>query len=242
MSGLLLLPLAAPIHPSRARRVAGLAAVPIVLLALTSASAQVRAPHGRLFPPEDLGLLEGPDRDAWQRPDHVMDVLGIADGSRVADVGAGGGWFTIRLARRVGPNGLVYAEDIQRQMIDSIERRLQREGLKNIRTVLGTAEDPRLPIGQLDVVLIVDTYQEVETKTVLLERVRDALKPGGRLGIVEFKLEGSGPGPSIENRVAPSLVIGHAESAGFRLQAQDTSLPYHYLLVFVKAEKAPTQP
>ena len=86
------------------------------------ATGEQRRQHGRLFPPEDLGLLEGPDRDAWQRPDQIMDALRIAEGSVVADLGAGGGWFTIRLARRVGPNGMVYAEDIQRQMIEAIER------------------------------------------------------------------------------------------------------------------------
>src|SRR5206468_4477302 len=111
--------------------------------------------RARLFPPQDLSLLEGPDRDQWQKPDLIMDALGIADGSIVADLGAGGGWFTVRLARRVGPNGLVYAEDIQPQMIDAIKRRVQRENLGNVKTLLGTASDPQLPAG-LDAVLIVD--------------------------------------------------------------------------------------
>ncbi len=93
--------------------------------------------HGRLFQPQDLGKLEGPDREAWQRPELIMDALGIGDGSVVADLGAGGGWFTVRLAKRVGPNGVVYAEDIQPQMIEAIQRRVQREGLRNVSTVLG---------------------------------------------------------------------------------------------------------
>src|SRR5512143_187294 len=88
------------------------------------ADGQEQATHRKLFAPVDLGLLEAPDRDAWQRPDRVMDALGIADGSVVGDLGAGGGWFTIRLARRVGPNGIVYAEDVQPQMIEAIERRV----------------------------------------------------------------------------------------------------------------------
>src|SRR6266851_5205454 len=86
-------------------------------------------PKADLFSPVDLGLLEAPDRSQWQKPDQIMDALGIADGSIVADVGAAGGWFTIRLARRVGPNGVVYAEDIQPEMIDGIKRRVQRENL-----------------------------------------------------------------------------------------------------------------
>ena len=95
------------------------------------------APHGRLFPPQDLALLEGPDRDAWQKPDEIMDALGIADGAAVADLGAGAGWFTIRLARRVGPNGVVWAEDIQPEMIEAITRRVEREGLRNVKPILG---------------------------------------------------------------------------------------------------------
>src|SRR5262245_32001678 len=81
---------------------------------------------GHLFPPENLGLLESPDRDEWQKPEQIMDALGIAEGSKVADIGIGSGWFTIRLARRVGPNGLVYAEDVQRQMLEATRRRVSR--------------------------------------------------------------------------------------------------------------------
>jgi len=133
----------------------------------------------KLFPPQDLGLLSAPDRDDWSKPDLIMDVLGIADGAVVADLGAGGGWFTIRLARRVGPNGLVYAQDIQPQMIEAINRRVQQEGLTNVRTVLGTPTDPRLP-GGLDAVLIVDAYREMdepgkpEVLQDLLQRIDDA--------------------------------------------------------------------
>ncbi len=94
-------------------------------------------PHGRLFPPQDLGLLEAPDRDIWQHPDQIMDTLGIAEGAVVADIGAGSGWFTIRLARRVGPNGIVYAEDVQPEAITAISRRVNAEGLLNVRPRLG---------------------------------------------------------------------------------------------------------
>ncbi|MGH7669549.1 MAG: methyltransferase domain-containing protein, partial [Gemmatimonadaceae bacterium] len=112
----------------------------VVAIALVLASATALAqtkPKPRLFAPVDLSLLEAPDRDQWQKPDQIMDALNIADGSVVAEIGAAGGWFTIRLARRVGPNGLVYAEDIQPAMVDAIERRVQRENLRNVRTVLG---------------------------------------------------------------------------------------------------------
>ena len=191
--------------------------------------------HRRLFRPEDLGLLEPPDRDVWQRPEQIMDALQIAEGSVVADLGAGSGWFTIRLARRVGPNGKVYAEDIQQPMVSAMNLRIQREGLEKIvRTVLGTPSDPSLPRNALDAVLIVDTYHEMEDPVVLLRNVGASLKPGGRLGIVQFTKEGFGPGPPMEERVDPERVIKDAQAAGLRLDSRPDILPYQYLLVFEK--------
>ena len=211
-----------------------------VLLAsvVLAATGQERTPHGQLFPPEDLGLLEGPDRDAWQQPEEVMDALGIADGARVADVGAGGGYFTVRLARRVGPNGLVFAEDIQSQMIDSIVRRVRREGLANVETVLGTTGDPKLPLD-LDAVLIVGTYPELTEPVTLLRNVAGSLKQNGRVGIIGFRLEGGGPGPPPNERVEPDVVIRDAGQAGLRLLAREDFLAYQYLLVFAPADRPP---
>ena len=199
-------------------------------LATLAASPQ----HGRLFPPEHLGLLEGPDRDAWQQPEKIMDALGIAEGSAVADLGAGGGWFTIRLARRVGPNGRVYAEDIQRQMIESIARRVSRENLRNVTTILGTASDPRLP-APVDAVLIVGVYNEMAEPVALLRNVAADLKPNGRIGIVDFKHDGLGPGPALDERADPARVIADAAAAGLRLIKRETFLRYQYMLVFGKA-------
>jgi SAM-dependent methyltransferase len=190
----------------------------------------------RLFPPQDLGLLSAPDRDDWSKPDQIMDALGIADGAVVADLG-GGGWFTIRLSRRVGPNGLVYAQDIQPQMIEAINRRAQQEGVTNVRTVLGTSTDPRLP-GGLDAVLIVDAYREMDEPSrpqviqALLRNVERALKPQGRIGIVDFLPGGGGPGPAAEDRVKPETVIAAVQGAGLRLQAREAVPPFQYLLVF----------
>jgi ubiquinone/menaquinone biosynthesis C-methylase UbiE len=216
-----------------------LVAAALAVLAVAESGAQ-RPSHGRLFPPQDLGLLEGPDRDAWQRPDQVMDALAIADGSHVADLGAGAGWFTVRLARRVGPNGLVYAEDIQSQMIEAISRRVAREGLRNVRTVLGTPTDARLPVGRLDAVLMVEIYYEIEDPITLLRNVERSLAPKGRLGIVNFKPDGGGPGPDRVERVDSRTVIRDAETAGFRLLEQATFLPYQDLLIFGRAATAPS--
>jgi ubiquinone/menaquinone biosynthesis C-methylase UbiE len=162
-----------------------------------------------------------------------MDKLLIAEGSAVADLGAGGGWFTMRLANRVGPNGTIYAEDVQSQMIDAITRRTARAGLKNVKTVLGTDLDPRLP-APVDAVLIVDAYHEFAQPVVMLGNVAKALKPNGRIGIVEFKKEGLGPGPPMEERVDPERVIRDAEAAGLRLVSRENFLRYQYMLVFTR--------
>src|SRR5437867_11285264 len=188
-------------------------------------------PKTHLFPPLDLGLLYGPDRDQWQHPDLIMDALNIAEGSIVADVGAGSGWFTIRLARRVLPNGIVYAEDIQPQMIEVISRRVQRENLPNVRPVLGTATDPRLPPG-LDAILIVDVYHEMDDPVTLLKNAARSLKPNGRLGVVDFLPGGGGPGPAPDQRIDAKAVIKDAEAAGMRWISQETVPPFEFLLVF----------
>ncbi|MGE5815317.1 MAG: class I SAM-dependent methyltransferase [Acidobacteriota bacterium] len=216
----------------KTRRAIAALAVLGALVALAGTASAQRGRHGRLFPPEDLGILEGPDRDAWQKPEQIMDALGIADGATVADLGAGGGWFTVRLARRVGPTGLVYAEDVQPQMIESIRRRVEREGLKNVQTVHGTAIDPRLPPSAVDAVLIVETYNELEDPVALLRNVARALKPRGRLGIVEFKSDGLGPGPPPEERVDEQRILAAAAQAGLQLIKRETFLRYNYMLVF----------
>jgi len=200
---------------------------------VVSLAAQERR-HSRIFSAKNLGELEGPDREAWQKPDQIMDALGIADGSVVADLGAGGGWFTVRLARRVGPQGLVYAEDVQREMIESIERRMQREGLRNVRTIVGAADDPKLPPQSLHAVLMVDTYHEVESPIELLRNVRNALTHTGRLGIVGFTKAGWGPGPPMDERIDAAVVVKDADAAGLRLVSRETFLPYEYLLIFAR--------
>jgi ubiquinone/menaquinone biosynthesis C-methylase UbiE len=186
-------------------------------------------------------LLETPDRDEWQKPDFIMDELQIADGSKVADLGSGGGWFSIRLARRVGPNGLVYAEDVQAPMIAEIKRRVQLEALTNVVPVLGTADDPKLPAKQaLDAVLIVGAFHEIddparpEGTLTFLNHVARSLKPQGRLGVVDFLPGAGGPGPPPDERVDPEAVIKAASAARLRLQKRETIPPFMFLLVFEK--------
>lgn len=217
--------------------------ITFVLAAALALNAQVPTPDsqgaqpqrtGHLFPPENLGLLESPDRDTWQKPDQIMDALGIADGSTVADIGAGAGWFTIILARRVGPNGTVYAEDVQRQMLEAIRRRVSREGLLNVQGRLGTSTDPRLPERAIDAILVVDMYSEVDVddRVTFLRNLVRALKPNGRIGIVNYKPGQGGPGPSPTEgvRVESAAVEADAQAAGLRVLSRE-NLPFQYLLV-----------
>lgn len=211
----------------------------LILVVLAGATLDARVPAqnaarrlGQLFPPQDLGLLEGPDREAWQKPDEIMDVLGIADGAAVADIGAGAGWFTIRLARRVGPNGVVYAQDVQREMLDAIRRRVAREGLRNVEARLGSDSSPNLPARSLDAVLVVDVYPEVGNRVTFLRNLADALKSGGRIGVVNYRPGRGGPGPAPSEgvRVDSASVEKDAQAAGLRVLARQ-DLPYQYLLV-----------
>ena len=169
-----------------------------------------------------------------------MDALGIADGSIVADLGAAGGWFTLRLARRVGPNGRVYAEDIQPLMIEAIAQRMQSENLSNVTPILGTASDPRLPSG-LDAAIISDAYHEMDDPAdptlvvTLLKNVARALKPQGKLGIVDWTPGNGGPGPAADQRVDPNTIIQAARAAGLQLISRDDIPPFVFLLVFGRA-------
>ena len=197
-------------------------------------------PNARLFGTQDLGLLEAPDREQWEKPDQIMDALGIAEGSKVAELGAAGGWFTLQLAERVGPNGRVYAEDIQPAMLAGISRRMQSENQRNVTTVLGTASDPRLPPG-LDAALISDAFHEMDVEedpnlvVTLLRNIAQSLKPQGRLGIVDWTPGNGGPGPAANHRVVPDRVIQAANAAGLQLIAREDFPPFVFLLVFGRA-------
>jgi ubiquinone/menaquinone biosynthesis C-methylase UbiE len=186
---------------------------------------------GRRLPQEDLAVLEAPDRDEWQQPDRVMDALAIADGSRVADIGAGSGWFTARLARRVGPNGRVHAEDIEAAWIEYLDRRIAREGLTNVETILGSPDDPRLPAG-VAAVLLVNTYAHLQNPTAVLSAIARALGPGGRIGVVDFKNDGAGgPGPPREQRVSADAIERDAAQAGLRLVRRESFLRYQFFVI-----------
>jgi len=187
-----------------------------------------------LFSPLNLGVLEGADREQWNKPEQIMDALKIADGSKVAEIGAGGGWFTLRLARRVNQRGIVYAEDVQPEMIEAIRRRMQRENLTDrVRTVLGTTKDSRLP-HDLDAILINWAYSEMENPVAVLKDAAQSLKPQGRIGIVDFSPGAGGPGPEPEQRVDPETVIKEATAAGLKVISRENVPPFMFMVVLGK--------
>jgi SAM-dependent methyltransferase len=200
-----------------------------------AASPQPATPDDRIARPVsepytgDLSIFEGKDRDRKLQIDRVMDILGVREGASVADIGAGSGWFTVRAARRVGERGQVYAVEINQDYLDYIARRAERESLGNIRTVLGQADDPRLPPASVDAVLILKTYHEVQEPIALLRHLRAALKPAGRLGIIDRNGGGGDHG------IARDDVVREAERAAFRLvEEHDFVKPddEDYFLVF----------
>ena len=128
---------------------------------------------------------DGAARDAWQRPEQVMDALGIVPGSAVADVGCGDGYFVLHLARRVGAQGAVQAEDLDDEGLAKVRRLAEKEKFTNVHTILGRADDPQLPAGSLDAVLVVNAYHEFLQYDAMLQAILQSLKPGGRLGIID---------------------------------------------------------
>ena len=164
----------------------------------------------------DLSIFEYPDRDKKLEIDRVMMLLGIAPGKSVADIGAGSGWFTVRAARRVGPGGAVYAEDINPDAIKYMDDRARKEDLANIHTVLGTPDDARLPPASVDAVLLLKVYHEIARPVPFMQGLRAGLKPGAKLGIIDRNGNGSGT----DHGIHQDVVEREMEEAGFRKVAK----------------------
>lgn len=177
----------------------------------------------------DLSIFDSPGRGRRLQINRVMDILGIAPGKNVADIGAGSGWFSVRAARRVAPAGTVYAVDINPEAIRYIEHRLRRESLPNVKTILSKSDDPLLPQKAVDAVLLLKTYHEVADPIALLQQLRPALRPGAKVGIIDRNGNGTDHG------VNRQVVVKEAEQAGYRLlQDYDFVKPddMDYFLVF----------
>jgi SAM-dependent methyltransferase len=159
----------------------------------------------------DLSIFEYPDRDKKLQIDRVMDLLGITTGKNVADIGAGSGWFTVRAARRVGPTGAVIAEDINPVAIETIGKRVLKEDLANVRTVLGTPDDPRLPAGSVDAVLMLKVYHEIAHPVPTMKVLLRALRPGAKVGIIDKNGNGANHGLNHD------VVVKEMAEAGYKL-------------------------
>jgi SAM-dependent methyltransferase len=183
----------------------------------------------------DLSIFEDPQRAEKLQVERVMDVLGIREGTGVADIGAGSGWFTVRAARRAGTNGTVYAVEINKEYLKHIEERAANEKLSNVRAVLGKEDDPSLPEKSVDAVLILKTYHEIAEPVRLLSRLRRSLRAGARVGVIDRDGKGDDHG------VARDVVVKEAERAGYALAEEHDFVKgdgMDYLLVFrVRGEK-----
>ena len=196
----------------------------------TYISAQDRLP-GELFPPDKLFLLEEP-RD-WQEIEEIMDRLHLKAGDIVADIGAGSGYFTVPLATQVGEKGLVFAEEIQIEMINYISKKTEK--MKNVRAIFGKPEDPSLLDNFFNLVFLANTYHELEKPFLMLENIKKDLRHSGRLAIIDWDPTKHSPfGPSVEVKVPEAAVIMEVERAGFELAEKHNFMPYHYFLVFKK--------
>ena len=187
----------------------------------------------KLFSPSKIPLLEDPERDTWQKPDEVLNALEIGKGQTIADIGAASGYLTVKLSERVKETGAVYAVDIQQEMLDYIRTRQGDKGFKNIILVLGNMDDPKLPLGSLDLAILLSTYHEIAQPVDFMRKLKLALKPQGKLAILEFSDE-SPIGPPLKFRLPEDLVINELKQAGFTLlQRHAFLLPYQYFLVFI---------
>ena len=178
--------------------------------------------------------LDRPERIEEEEPDRALDVLKIQKGAVVADVGAGSGYFTAKLSSRVGPAGKVYAVDIQPEMLRLLGLRLAKGNITNVTLVPGDVDNPRLPASTLDLELLVDVYHEFSAPQTMLKHLRDALKPAGRLVLLEYRKED----PSIPIRPEHKMSVAEAklelEAEGFTLSQVNESLPRQHILVFTK--------
>ena len=176
--------------------------------------------------------LDRPERVTEEEPDKAIAALAISPGATVADVGAGSGYMTVKLADAVGPHGRVYATDVQPEMLEKLTARVRAAKLVNVTPVLAASDDPRLPEGAIDLILMVDVYHELATPQRMLQMMKRALKPSGRLVLLEYRKED----PSIPIREEHKMSVADAkaevEAEGYRLASVIETLPRQHILIF----------
>lgn len=206
--------------------------------ALAAGTAAAQAPgsehaahklHGD--PAAYIAALDDPKRDAYQKPHEVMTALDIKGGEVIADIGAGSGYFTLRLAHHVGPTGRVYAVDVSPDMIRHLHTRVRDAGLLNVSPILAPPHDPMLPQA-VDRFVIVDVWHHIENQAAYLALMKKSLKPGGQVVMIDFHKRDLPVGPPAGMKIAREDLLKQMETNGFRLVKEHTFLPYQYFLVF----------
>jgi ubiquinone/menaquinone biosynthesis C-methylase UbiE len=220
------------------RTIVAMAFTLAMALSLAAQQTSVHPLSGRRFAQtmgaEGADWLDRAERDVEEEPDRAIDVLKIEKGSTVADIGAGSGYMTVKLAKKVGPQGRVYANDIQPAMLELLNKRISKSKIANVSVVLGMQDDPRLPVETLDLVLMVDVYHELSQPQLMLRHIRASLKPGGRLVLLEYRKED----PSIPIKPEHKMSVADAklevEAEGFKLTKTNEDLPRQHILMFTK--------
>ena len=224
--------------PGASYPIAPLAVLVAVLVAglALQAAPPVHPVSGRVLAPvmthEGADWLDRVEREWEERPSRAIAALNVKKGDVVADVGAGSGYYTERLARTVGPTGTVYATDIQPEMLAMVERRAQKAKLSNVRVVLAGEDDPKLPAGAIDLVLMVDVYHELQRPQQVLQKLKETLSPRGRLVLIEFRKED----PAVPIRPEHKMSVAEAklelEAEGYRLRRVIDVLPWQHIMEF----------
>jgi ubiquinone/menaquinone biosynthesis C-methylase UbiE len=190
--------------------------------------------YARPMSADGADWLSRPNRDEEEQPRRAIDDLKIPKGAAVADIGAGLGYMTALLARQVGPGGKVYANDIQPRMLDLLRRNMDRQKIANVEPILGTIDNPKLPAGEIDLALMVDVYHEFSEPQKMLRGIRAALKPDGRMALIEYR----GEDPSVpirpEHKMTIAQLRAEIEPEGFHLSKTIETLPRQHIVIFVK--------
>jgi predicted methyltransferase len=177
-------------------------------------------------------VFDDPGRDAWQKPRELVAALALRPGMWVADLGAGTGYFSRHLDTAVRPGGVVFAVETEPNLVAHLRSRAEEEQTPTVLPVLASFDDPRLPPGALDLVLIVDTYHHLDDRLTYLRRLAQTLKPDGRIAIVDWQKHAIPVGPPPEHKLARAEVVREMEAGGFTLTAEPDLLPYQYVLIF----------
>ena len=211
----------------------------IALAFVAGLAAQQTGVHpisGRRYAPvmgyQGAPWLERGERDEEEAPDVALNVLKIPKGASVADIGAGSGFMTVRLAARVGPTSRVFANDVQPQMLNILARRLSNSQITNVTLIEGTIDDPRLPPASVDLEIMVDVYHELSQPQAMLRHLREALKPGGRLVLLEYRKEDPTVPIKPEHKMSVAEAKMEVEAEGFTLVKVDQALPRQHILIF----------